>query len=316
MGLRALIVGGAGFIGSHIAEMFANSGASNVVVADNFFLGQSENLAAIETGLELETFRIDAGDFSALQHVIALRQIDTIVNLAVVPLPTSLHFPSMTLTNNFRVTVNCCEIVRQGSAEKLVQFSSSEVYGSASFTPMSESHPFNPSTPYAASKVASDQTVRAYSHTFGLDALVVRPFNNFGPRQNSGSYAGIIPIVLNQVMKNEPIEIFGDGEQTRDYVFVRETADFVSRLIETELSSGEVVNICSGIEITVNQLVKEILEILGKRDYPVIHSAARPGDVRRHLGDNSHLKELTDSTPVGISKANLGQTIDWYLSRG
>src|SRR5690606_4627788 len=108
------------------------------------------------------------------------------------------------------------------------------------------------STPYAASKLAGDQVVLSYWHTFGLDAAIVRPFNNFGPRQNAGTYAGIIPIVVERATRGEPIQIYGDGEQTRDFVFVRDTADAIVRLAAAPGARGRIVNVASGREVSVN----------------------------------------------------------------
>lgn len=313
VGARVLVLGGAGFIGSHLVEELNKFKPEAVVVADNFFLGNMANLSfSPEPTFETETVRIDGTDFAALSHLVQTRRIDIIFNFAVIPLPTSLEFPSWTVTSNILLTTNCCELVRTGLIERLVHVSSSEVYGSASYVPMNELHPFNPSTPYAASKVASDQIVLSYKKTFGIEALIVRPFNNFGPKQNSGSYAGIIPIIISRVLGGIPIEVFGDGEQTRDYVFVRDTASGILDLASLIDWPTEVVNFATGTETSVNTLIEKILQIMRRENHQVVYSEARPGDVKRHAGDPSLLRNLLGKIPESLNASNLRTTVEWY----
>jgi UDP-glucose 4-epimerase len=157
--------------------------------------------------------------------------------------------------------------------------------------------------------------VLSYCQTFGIDAAIVRPFNNFGPRQNPGSYAGLIPIVVNRVSRGLPIEIYGDGEQTRDYIFVRYTTEALVRIYAAPATRGKVINVATGREITVNDLVKKLLKALHHADHPVVHTEERPGDVRRHCGDVRLLKELTGFEPQAISDTDLEETMQWYLGR-
>jgi UDP-glucose 4-epimerase len=180
---------------------------------------------------------------------------------------------------------------------------------------MDEAHPAVPSTPYAASKLAGDQVVLSYWHTFGLDAAIIRPFNNFGPRQNAGSYAGIIPIVVERATRGQPIEIHGDGEQTRDFVFVRDTADAAIRLFASPAARGRIVNVASGREVSVNELVRLMLDLLGS-DVGVRHVEPRPGDVRRHLASIDLARELVGYEPETSLRDGMAETIRWYLGRG
>ncbi|HEV8252465.1 MAG TPA: NAD-dependent epimerase/dehydratase family protein, partial [Candidatus Limnocylindria bacterium] len=191
---------------------------------------------------------------------------------------------------------------------------SSEAYGSAAYVPMDEAHPSVPSTPYAASKVGSDHIVLSYWHTFGLDVAIIRPFNNFGPRQNSGTYAGIIPIVVERALRGEAIDIYGDGEQTRDFVFVRDTADAAVAIHAAPGTRGRIINIASGREVSVNRLVAELLDVLGV-ELPVRHVAPRPGDVRRHLASIELARELIGFAPATTLRQGLVETVEWYQSR-
>jgi UDP-glucose 4-epimerase len=312
-GKNVLVTGGAGFIGSNLVDCLIRQEPANLMVVDNFFLGDVRNLAeARQKFPALKVQRIDAGDLAAMQQLTQMEKAEVIFDLAVIPLPTSLTYPSWTLATNIAIATTCCELAKAGYIETLIHCSSSEAYGSALYSAMDEAHPLVPTTPYAASKAAADQIVISYCQTFNIDAAITRPFNNFGPRQNAGSYAGIIPIVISRVKKGLPIEIYGDGLQTRDYIFVRHTAEAIIKVYETAATRGRVINIATGYEITINDLVARMLQVMGVPDHPVIHTDPRPGDVRRHRGDISLLKELTGYTPQPISDEDLRKTVDWY----
>jgi len=316
-GKNVLVLGGAGFIGSHLVDRLVDEGPRRVSVVDNLFLGREANLddARVRLGDALRFHRLDATDDEDLARVIRDDEIEVVFNLAVVPLPASLEQPRWSVEHNVLLALLPCELLRIGAFETLVHVSSSEAYGSAAYVPMDEAHPPVPSTPYAASKLAGDQIVLSYQHTFGLDAAIVRPFNNFGPRQNAGSYAGIIPIVVNRATAGEPIEIFGDGEQTRDFVFVRDTADVMVRVYEELATRGRIVNVASGREVSVNELVRLLLEVL-KSDVPVHHVEARPGDVRRHWASIDLARELIGYEPRTSLRDGLAETVAWYLRTG
>jgi UDP-glucose 4-epimerase len=310
-----IVTGGAGFIGSALVDRIVEEEPNRIVVVDNFFLGSEKNLkSAKELFPQLEVVRLDASDFPAMQDLVKSRRVDTIFDLAVVPLPTSLTYPSLTIKTNIGIATTLCEIARRGEIERLIHFSTSEVYGSAREVPMSEDHPNDVLTPYAASKSAADSIIRSYVETFGIDATIVRPFNNIGPRQNPGSYAGIVPVVIRKVLTKQPIEIFGDGEQTRDLTWVRESADFAVRIHDTPACRGKTLNVATGVETSVNELVRKLLVVLGAESHPIIHTHPRPGDVRRHCADISKLKSLMSGhAPSVISDGALAETVDWYL---
>lgn len=313
-GRRVLITGGAGFIGSHLAERIARERPSSIVVVDNMFLGREENLRNARRAFpRLVIHRQDATDYDAMTAILSSERTQVLFNLAIVPLPTSLVNPRWTVDVNVALATVPCELLRQGYYETLVHFSSSEAYGSASYVPMDEDHPGNPSTPYAASKLGADHVVLAYRETYGIDAAILRPFNNFGPRQNAGAYAGIIPIVLGRALRGEPIEIFGDGEQTRDFVFVRDTAEAAVRAYEMPATRGEVINVGSGRETTMNDLVRTLLEAL-EIDVPIIHGPPRLGDVRRHCADNTRAEHLLGFVPKTELAEGLAETVAWYRS--
>ena len=315
-GMSVVVIGGAGFIGSHLVDRIIDEEPRGLTVVDNLFLGREENLAAARRRFDALRFvEQDATDLEALDAILRDVDAEVVFNLAVVPLPASLERPRWSVMQNVALATVPCELLRLGRFRTLVHFSSSEAYGSAAYVPMDEAHPAVPSTPYAASKLSGDQVVLSYWHTFGLDAAIIRPFNNFGPRQNAGSYAGIIPIVVDRAMRAEPIEIHGDGEQTRDFVFVRDTVDAAIRLFAAPAARGRVVNVASGREVSVNELVATMLDLLGA-DVEVRHVEPRPGDVRRHLASIELARELVGYEPRTTLRDGMEETIAWYLGRG
>ena len=308
-----LVTGGAGFIGSHLVDRLIDEGASSIVVVDNFFLGNESNLdSAKENFPDLEIIRLDASNLSAMEDVVTKHKIETVFDLATIPLPTSLSYPHFTMQTNIGITSAFCEIARRGRIERIVHMSSSEAYGSARYVPMDEGHPDDALTPYAAAKSAEDHILRSYVSTFGIDATIVRPFNNYGPRQNPGSYAGVIPIIVKRVRAGLPIQIHGDGEQTRDLTFVRDTADFAVLIHDTPECRGEEINVATGVGTSINTLVNRMLEIMGVPDHPVEHIEARPGDVRRHMADVTKLHSLVGRQPEVLSADALAETVEWY----
>lgn len=310
-----LVTGGAGFIGSHLVDRLIKDEPRRITVVDNFFLGSQENLfEALRTRPDIDVIRLDASDLAAMQDVVTSHEIDTVFDLAVIPLPTSLTYPAWTVQTNVGIATTFCEIARRGLIERLVHVSSSEAYGSARYIPMNEEHPHDAITPYAASKSAADHIIESYVQTFGIDATVIRPFNNIGPRQNPGSYAGIVPIIVKRVLAGQPIEIFGDGEQTRDFIFVKDSADLIAQVHDSADCRGKVLNVATGAETSINELLARILKIMGHEDHAVIHRAERPGDVRRHLADVSKLEAALGHQSPRLTDEALAETIEWYTS--
>lgn len=312
-GKHVLITGGAGFIGSHLADLLITRGVKNLTILDNFFLGKQSNLKeAISQMPGLQVLHVDVSNDQEVRQAFAhLEPVDIVFDLAVIPLPTSLERPQFCFDTNVRMTSTLCELLREGQFGTMVHFSSSEAYGSAKSMLMSEEHPLQPLTPYAASKAASDHLVRTYAATFGVDALVVRPFNNYGPRQNDQQYAGVIPTLLRCAFEQRVFTIFGDGLQTRDYIYVTDTARAALELYQCSAARGEVVNIASGQEISMLELKAKIEQILGW-EIPCQHRDPRPGDVRRHQADITLLRNLIDFQPEVSIDEGLAQTVEFY----
>lgn len=315
-GKHVLVTGGAGFIGSHLVDLLIAEEVAQLTVVDNLFLGTHANLSEARQKLpDLQILPIDASNEDALSAAFSrLGPVDIVFDLAVIPLPTSLEQPQFCFDTNVRITSVLCELLRKGYFETLVHFSSSEAYGSARTVPMGEDHPLEPLTPYAASKAASDHLVRTYAATFNVDALVIRPFNNYGPRQNDRQYAGVIPMLLKSAFDGHVFTLFGDGQQTRDYIYVTDTVRATLELYKCAKARGQVINVASGQEISILDLKTKIEQILG-RSIPTQQRDPRPGDVRRHLANITLLKNLVNFEPQVPIDEGLIKTVEFYRKR-
>lgn len=323
---NVLVVGGAGFIGSHLVDTLLHRG-HHVEVIDNFSLGRRSWLPK-----EIKAHFVDASDKLELRDFFDWSSIcfDLVYNLAVMPLPHSLQHPDVNISTNINIVENLCSSQHCGLFDNLIHFSSSEVYGTCIHAPMDEQHPTNPTTPYAASKAAGDLICLSYVKTFGSKISIIRPFNNYGPRQNDASYAGVIPATINKLMRGETPSVTGTGKQTRDYIYVTETAYAASllgdRLIKDPAAVvGEVFNIASGHDIEILWLVKKISEIMGmmghcvpydhvSMDYIVMHEEERPADVLRHIANTLKAKDILGFNHHMSMEQGLKKTISWYLA--
>lgn len=311
-----LITGGAGFIGSHLVDALTKENPEKIIVVDNFFLGKSENLAdALRIFPEIKILNQDASDYAGMKKILESEGTDVIFDLAVIPLPASLEKPEWTFKTNTDISLTICELARNDLFKTLVHFSSSEVYGTSISTSMSESHPLNGTTPYAASKAAGDLVISSYCRTFGIDASLIRPFNNYGPRQNEKSYAGVIPLTIQRLLNGESPIILGDGKQTRDYLYVTDTARAAIDIYNHKNTRGHVLNIASGREISIQYLIRLIMEYMDC-DREIVFGPERPGDVRRHIANIYLAEDLIGFSPSVKFEEGLKKTVDWYQRNG
>ena len=311
---RILVTGGAGFIGSHIVDELIKKKISELVIVDNFFLGDDKirNLYEAKRNFpELKIIKENASDQYEMSKIIKECNIDIVFNLAVIPLIASLQKPSWTFQENINITLALCNLLKDEEYEHLIHFSSSEVYGTLVNLPMSESHPLNSITPYAASKASSDLLSLSYYRTFDIPVSIIRPFNNYGPRQNEGTYAGIIPITIKNILLNRPPEIHGDGNQTRDYIYVKDTAKITLDLVESNKTLGKIINLAYGEEISIQTIIDTIIDIM---DYKgeVLHYERRKGDVDRHCGDITYLKSILPDLKFNNFSHGIQDTINFY----
>lgn len=304
-----LVTGGAGFIGSHLVDRLLIEGAKEVIIIDNLFVGSEENLKdAIAKGAIL--YKDDIEITSSLDYIFERHEIDIVFNCATKALNYSFVNPKNAFDTNVNGIMNILEHQRKGHFKTLVHFSTSEVYGSAVYEPMDEAHPIKPTTTYAAGKAAADIAVHSWVNMFDLDAFIVRPFNNYGPRQNYKGYlAGIIPITAFRILNDINPEIHGTGLQSRDFIYVLDTVDAIIKLYPL-MKKADSINISTDGQVSMKEVIYKIVDIM---DYKgeVVQKEARGADVECHNASNAKIKSMIDYqlTPF---EDGLAKTIQWY----
>lgn len=314
-GKNILVTGGAGFIGSHLCDGLLENGAAKVVCLDNFFLGKMEN---IEDALRDERFvlyRDDARNFGTLQAIMEKEEIGVVFNLATIALNYSFFNPFDAYKVNVDIANTLLELLKVGVFKTLIHTSSSEAYGTAQYSPMDENHPMDPTTPYAAGKAAADLMVHSFYKVLGLDISIVRPFNNYGPRQNAvGSLAAIIPATAKRIKDGGMPIVEGDGEQTRDFIYVKDTVRALILAYEKEESRGKIINLGSGRDISINNLLRGICDYYGYAG-EWEHRPSRTSDVRNLCADSRRARQILGFIPDVDFEQGIKLTLDWYKDK-
>jgi dTDP-glucose 4,6-dehydratase len=309
---RVLVTGGAGFISSiFIRHLLAKTPYEVVSLDALTYAGNVENLADVMSHERLSFVEGDIRDRELVREVAA--NVDVIVNAAAEShVEKSIRDGgSEFVRTNVEGTQILLDAVREAPVERFILISSSEVYGTAVSDPMDEAHPLNPRSPYAGTKAGADRLAYSYFVTYGLPIVIVRPFNNYGPRQHPEK---VIPRFITQALRDEPLTVHGDGHATRDWLYVNDDAEAIEAVIEAPLAqvAGEVLNVATGIDISVNEIADKVLDVLGKPRSLKQNVPERPGQVDRHVGSTEKMHALTGWRARTAFDEGLARTVEWY----
>jgi UDP-N-acetylglucosamine/UDP-N-acetyl-alpha-D-glucosaminouronate 4-epimerase len=307
-----LVTGGAGFIGSHLAEELVRRG-ERVRVLDNFITGKRENLEPFRNFLEL--IEGDIRDIETCRR--ALRGVDYVLHQAALPsVPRSIEEPLLANDINVNGTLTLLVAAVEAQISRFVFASSSSVYGDDPALPKREGREGTPLSPYAVHKLVGEKYCRVFYDIYGLETICLRYFNIFGPRQDPASqYAAAIPLFIRLILDGDRPQIFGDGEQSRDFTYIANVVEANLRAVEApDEALGDVFNIAGGERTTVNSLVHDISDIMGLSIIP-LYTDPRPGDILHSFADIGKARRILGYEPMIGFKQGLRKTAAWYKER-
>jgi nucleoside-diphosphate-sugar epimerase len=301
-----LVTGGAGFIGSHLAEELLRRG-HHVRVVDSLITGKRSNLECIPAAEFMEGDLADAHVAAA-----AAAGIDFVLHQAAIPsVPRSVEDPATSNRANITATLNILTAAKKAGVRRLVYAGSSSVYGDTPVLPKHEDMPTNPLSPYALQKLVGEQYCRMFTQLYGFPTVTTRYFNVFGPRQDPSSpYSGVISLFATALLDGRTPIVYGDGEQTRDFTYIANVVDGVLRACEVPDVAGQVFNVATGRRISLNRLL-EVLNGLAGTDLKPAYKEARAGDVRDSQADVSKAARLLGYRPVVTLEEGLERTLEW-----
>jgi len=304
---RILVTGGAGFIGSNLVSRLMKEGYW-VIVLDNFQSGRVENVSRY---LHADNFKLVRGDVRDRDVVReAMDNVDAVVHLAaLIDVEESMKNPSEVLDVNINGTFNVLERATINNVKKFVFASSTAVYGEQNPLPLKEDYPIKPISPYAASKASAECYCRAFNYCYGVNTVILRYFNVYGPGQKHNFYGSVITKFLRNGFNSEPLIIYGDGEQTRDFVFVNDAVDATVLALESDNSTDEIFNVCTGKFTTVKKLAQIVKDLVG-RDMHVVYDKPRKGDIKNNYGDPAKAEKILGFKAKTSLKDGLEKTVN------
>jgi NAD dependent epimerase/dehydratase len=318
-GKRVLVTGADGFIGSHLAEYLVSIGCKvkAFVFYNSFNSWGWLDQTSPKIISEIEIFAGDIRDPHGVQA--AMKDCDVVFHLAaLIAIPYSYHSPDTYIDTNIKGTLNVLQAARDLGVERVVHTSTSEVYGTAQFVPITEAHPLKGQSPYSASKIGADQLALSFYHSFSLPVSIIRPFNTYGPRQSARA---VIPTIITQLAAGAQKLRLGSLHPTRDFNFVSDTVHGFTAVGECDSAVGSVLNVGSGFEISIGQTVDLICKIMSREvELCTDEQRARPvgSEVERLWADNSRVRQLTGWSPqyAGLEgfEAGLEETISWFMN--
>lgn len=308
--MRILVTGGAGFIGSHSVAALLDAG-HEVRVFDNFSTGKRENLAPFKDAVEIREG--DVRDEAAVAN--AVRDVEAVLHLAaVVSVPISVEQTSFAHAVNATGTLNVMEVARMAGVRRIAYASSAAVYGMLETLPASETAPLVPSSPYGSQKRYNEETGRLEYELHGLETIGLRYFNIFGPRQDPKSpYSGVLSIFIDRLSAAQSVTIYGDGLQTRDFVYVGDVARANMIALTTDKGFGQAFNVGTEKETSVLEAYQAIASILGTQAEPTF-AAPRSGDIRHSVADASRIKEALGWKSQVSFQEGIAKTLEWHKS--
>ena len=295
-----LVTGGAGFIGSHISDRLLADG-HRVRILDNLSTGKRENIPPSDN---VELIVGDVGDYDTVRA--AMQDVDFVYHeAAIASVPETVGNPLASERVNYRGTLNILETARHAGVKRVVLACSAAVYGDLPQLPKREDMAVKPMSPYAVDKLASEQACQMYTGLYGLETVSLRYFNVFGPRQDPSSpYSGVISIFSDTLKQRKQPCIYGDGEQTRDFVYVSDVVEANIRAATAPSAAGKAINIATGGKLSINELLMTICNIQGQPFEPT-YQPGRQGDIRHSRADISAAREYLDWQPVVGFEAGL-----------
>ncbi|MEE9599011.1 MAG: SDR family oxidoreductase, partial [Anaerolineales bacterium] len=304
---KCLVTGGAGFIGSHIVEALLKRG-DQVRVLDNFSTGNPNNLKAVRG--DIEVIEGDVRNSSDVRD--AVKGVDTIFHQAAfVSVPQSVEDPAACFETNVNGTIQLFKLAEEARVSRIVIASSAAVYGENPALPFNENATADPLSPYAASKQVGEIYTKIYTGLLNINVVALRYFNVYGPRQNPNSdYAAVIPIFIKKMLNEEDPVIYGDGLQSRDFVYIDDVVRANLLAAESSQVPGKIINICSGIEINLLQLVASLSGIFNREVQPIFEKE-RPGDIYRSSGDPTLAGNVLNFKPEVNLETGVMKTVSW-----
>ena len=301
--MRILILGGAGFIGSHLVGLLNNS-EHELVVLDNLSSGSRENIPPT-----VKFYQMDIRD-NDLEKIFGEYHFDVVVNLAAQTMvPYSLEHPDEDANINILGLINVLNCCRKHSVQRVIFSSSAAVYGNNKNVPLKENETSMPTSFYGITKMTAEHYMRVYNELYGIDAIVLRFANVYGERQGNGGEGGVISIFAKRIASGLPISLFGDGEQTRDFVYAGDIAEAIAAALD--FKGYHILNVSNANEVSINQLIENFAQVARKK-IKVEYKEARPGDIYRSCLDNSCLKKELGILPQTTLQEGLLKTYDYF----
>jgi UDP-glucose 4-epimerase len=298
-GAKILVTGGAGLIGSHLVDELSLK--NEVIVLDNLSSGSLLNL---ETSKDRITFiKGDILNKARLKDIVG--EVEFVFHLAANVGPIkSIEDPYFDMEVNIKGTINLLEACLNSNIKRLVYSSSAATYGEAKYLPVDENHPLNPESPYAVSKMAAEKYCFVFYKVHGVPITSLRYFNVYGPRQKGGGYASVIPIFINEVREKKPLTVFGDGKQTRDFVFVKDIVTANVLAATHPAAVGEIFNIATGKGSSLEELVSILNQLSGKKN-PVVYDEPRAGEIKHSRANIEKAQRVLGYNPSATFKEGL-----------